>query len=44
MHFGSNLLKEIELLNDEVVVVEEGLIDVLLNIVIKVWLNVERLI
>lgn len=38
------MLEELELLDDQVVVIEEGLVDVLLDIVVQVWLDVERLV
>lgn len=38
------MLEELELLDDEVVVVEEGLVDVLLDVVVQVWLDVEWLV
>ena len=40
----SHLLVEAELLDNKVVIVEECLVDVVLDIVVQVWLYVERLV
>jgi len=44
LHLGCDLLVELELLDDQVEIVEEGLLDVLSDIVIQRWLNMERLV
>ena len=44
LHLRGHLLVEWELFDNKVVIIQEGLVDVILDIVIKIWLNVERLI
>lgn len=44
LHLRSHLLIEWELLDYEVVIVKEGLIDVVLDIVVEIGLNMERLV
>ena len=44
LHLRSNLLIELELLNDQVEIVEEGLLDILSDIVVESWLDMEWLV
>ena len=44
LHLGCHLLIEGELFDDEVVIVEEGLVDVVFDVVVQIWLNMERLV
>jgi hypothetical protein len=44
LHFWGDLLVENELLNNQVEIVHEGLLNVLSDIVIESWLDVERLV
>jgi len=44
LHLGRHLLIEGELFDDEVVIVEEGLIDVVFDVVVQIGLNMERLV
>lgn len=44
MHFWRDLLEELEFFDHQVVVVEEGLVDVLFDIIVQVRLNVKRLV
>ena len=44
LHLGSDLLVEVEFLNDEVEIIQEGLLDILPDIVVECGLYVERLI
>ena len=44
LHLGCDLLEELELLNYQVVIVEEGLVDIILNIIIQIRLNMKRLV
>lgn len=44
LHFGSDLLVEVELLNNQVEIVQESLLNVLPNVVVKGWLDVEWLV
>ena len=41
MHLWSDLLIELEFFNDQVEIIEEGLLYVLSDIIIERWLNVE---
>ena len=44
LHFGCDLLVKLELLNDEVEIVQECLFNILADIVVKCWLDVEWLV
>jgi len=44
LHLRSDLLVELELFDDQVEIVEEGLLDILSDIIVKRWLNMERLV
>ena len=44
LHLWSDLLVELELFDDQVEIVEEGLLDILSDIIVKRWLNMERLV
>jgi len=44
LHLGSDLLIELELLDNEIEIIEEGLLNILSNIIIKCWLDVEWLV
>ena len=44
LHFGCDLLEELEFFNNEVVIIEESLIDILFDVVIEVRLNMERFV
>ena len=44
LHLGSDLLVELELLDDQVEIVQEGLLDVLSDVVVKGWLDVVWLV
>jgi len=44
LHLGGNLLVELELLDNQVEIIEEGLLNVLSDIVIEGGLNMERLV
>ena len=44
LHFRSNLLEEWELFNHKVKVIQESLFNILSDIVVQSWLNVERLV
>ena len=44
LHLWSNLLVEWELFDDEIEIVEEGLLHVFSNVVVKSWLNVVWLV
>lgn len=44
MHLWGDLLVELELFDNKVEIVQESLFDVLSDIIIKSWLNMERLV
>ena len=44
LHLGRDLLVEVELLDDQVEIVQEGLLDVLPDVVVECGLDVERLV
>lgn len=44
LHLGRHPLVKLEFLDNQIVVIEECLIDVVFDIVVKVWLDVERLV
>ena len=44
LHFRGDLLIEVEFLNDEVKVIPVGLLDVFSDVVVQVWLQVERVV
>ena len=44
LHLGSDLLVEVEFLDDQVEIIQEGLLDILPDIVVECGLYVERLI
>ena len=44
LHLWSDLLVELELFDDQVEIIKESLFDILSNIVVKSWLNMERLV
>ena len=44
LHLWRDLLVELELLDNQIEIVKEGLLDVLSDIVVKGWLDVERLV
>jgi len=44
LHLRCDLLEELKLFNDQIVIIEECLVDVVLNIIIKVWLNMKWLV
>lgn len=44
LHLRSDLLVELELFDDKVEIVQESLLNVLSNVVVKGWLNMERLV
>jgi hypothetical protein len=44
LHFWGNLLIELELFNDKVKIVQESLLNILSDIVVECWLNMERLV
>ena len=44
LHFWSDLLKEWELFNDQIIIVKKSLVDVLFDIVVQIRLNMEWLV
>ena len=44
LHLWCHLLIEWELLNHQIIIVKEGLVDVVLDIVVEIGLNMERLV
>ena len=44
LHLWSNLLVEDKLLNDQVEIIHEGLLDILSDVIIESWLNMEWLV
>jgi hypothetical protein len=44
LHLWGDLLVELELFDNQVEIVQESLFDILSDIIIKSWLNMERLI
>ena len=44
LHLWSNLLVELELLDNQVEIIQEGLLDVLSDVIIQSWLNMEWLV
>lgn len=44
LHLGRHLLVEGELFDDEVVIVEEGLVDIVFDVIVQIGLNMERLV
>lgn len=44
LHLGSDLLIELEFFNDKIEIIEEGLLNILSNIIVKRWLDVEWLV
>lgn len=44
LHFWGDLLIELELFNNQVEIVEEGLLYILSDIIVQGWLNMERLV
>ena len=42
LHLGSDLMVEVELFDDQVEIVQESLLDVLADVVVQGWLDVER--
>ena len=44
LHLWGNLLVELELFDDQVEIVQEGLLNILSNVIIQGWLDMERLI
>ena len=44
LHLWGDLLIELELFNDEVEIVKESLLDILSDVVVECWLDMERLV
>lgn len=44
LHLWGDLLVELELFDDQVEIIEEGLFDILSDIVVESWLDMERLV
>jgi hypothetical protein len=41
LHSRGHELVELELLDDQVIIVQKGLVDVVFDVVVEVWLDVE---
>jgi hypothetical protein len=44
LHFGRDLLEKLKFFNDKIVIIEKSLVDVLFDVIVKIWLNMEGLV